>query len=477
VCGIAAVYNPANPIVRELYELGMALQHRGEESAGIAVSMDGDLFVYKDRGHVDDVFHGLGKASFNSYAGIVHTRYSTTGLSGRKNAQPIRVGKVALGHNGNLVNTDELRQMFGERYDFDTTTDSELIACIFDEAPDMPTGAETASRLCKGSYNLVLLNNRGELGVFRDPSGNHPISVGFKGGALYAASEDFAFQHLDLDGYREMEPGELIVFSKGMNSEAVVMEPPGIVIGRDLPKRICAFEGKYFMMPGSTLNGKNVYEVRREVGRQLAKRFPVDADIVVPIPDSGIPYGLGYSEQSGIPFEPGGLIKNRYVRRTYTSPEGKDMDTPRIIQLTRRELSKLKLSATRYYVEGKRVVLTEDSIVRGNVSPITIQILRDAGAREVHMRIGFPPVRFPCFTGLDHAERRKLIAAPFDDPIEAGDYVAKKIGADSVRYIPQQTSREILSDSDNLCFACVDGDYWTEIPDTEQFRNALKIGV
>ena len=196
MCGIAAVYNPANPIVRELYELGMALQHRGEESAGIAVSMDGDLFVYKDRGHVDDVFHGLGKASFNSYAGIVHTRYSTTGLSGRKNAQPIRVGKVALGHNGNLVNTDELRQMFGERYDFDTTTDSELIACIFDEAPDMPTGAETASRLCKGSYNLVLLNNRGELGVFRDPSGNHPISVGFKGSALYAASEDFAFQHL-----------------------------------------------------------------------------------------------------------------------------------------------------------------------------------------------------------------------------------------------------------------------------------------
>lgn len=465
-CGIAAVYNPERPVIQVFRDIGPALQHRGDEAAGIAVYSNGDINVCADTGLVNELLPKIAGLPYmeDARAGIFHTRYSTTGVSGRKNAQPIKVGGVALGHNGNVVNMTELYEMFDGRHNFQTTTDSELIACLFDDSPTVLKGAEKCYQHCQGTYNLVLINDRGELAVFRDPSGNHPLFVS-EGETFYAASEDSALRPLNLSNIREMEPGELIVVSQSGSYRKI--------IGSGSPVWRCSFEPVYFMDHDSHFKGMLVDGIRRRVGKRLAELFPADADIVVPVPDSGISYGLGFSDVSGITYQPA-LAKNRYVGRTYTSPEGKKEDVPDLLKRTRQELIRLKLRPIAEYVSGRKLVVTDDSIVRSNVSGVITRILKEAGALEVHWRIGYPPVRFPCFMGMDHATRRELAAAPYKDPIEAGDRVAEKIGADSVRYIPEGELREILGDSD-LCFACITGNYPIRIPDEKRFREALAL--
>ena len=467
MCGIAAVYNPKNHILREGRDLALGVQHRGYESAGFAVSTGDDILVYKDAGLVNEVFYdAAAKMLFSSRAGIAHTRYSTTGISGSKNAQPIRIGDVALGHNGNLVNMDELTSRFSGRYKLSTTTDSELITCLFNDSVDFFEGAERCHEMCRGTYNLVLLNTKGEIGVFRDPSGNHPLFVGEDGDSFYAASEDFAFGHLNLDKMREMEPGEMIVVSsKGIDRK---------VVGSGTKKKICSFEPVYFMNYGSTFRGNVISDIRRNIGRRLAQLYPIEADLVVPVLESGLSYCFGYSEESGIPMSEA-IPKNLFVGRTYMLPEGKDGETPEILRMTRSELVRLKHRPIRSKVKGKRIILTDDSIVRKNVSSVITRSLQEAGATEIHWRVGYPPVRFPCFYGLDHARRRQLAAAPFEDPIDAGNHVAEQIGANSVRYIPMNELRGILGDNGDLCFSCVDGAHWGDVQETDSFREAMSL--
>lgn len=463
-CGIGAVYNPSEPIIRTLYCLGLGLQHRGPEAAGIGVYSNGDLFVHADSGSVNEVFHHLAKADICGDAGIVHTRYSTTGISGKKNVQPIRKGGIVLGHNGNLINTEQLHDSLGNPR-LSTTTDSELLAYLFDDADNFYEGAQRCCELCVGTYNLVVLDKAGNLGIFRDPSGNHPLFTGTKKETFYAASEDFSLGHLGLVDVREVEPGELIVVSeKGIDNYR---------IGEGSQQRVCSFEIAYFMNHGSTVLGRSVDSIRREAGKRLAILYPVRADVVVPVPDSGISYASGFGDELGIPVRHL-LSRNEHVGRVYMSPEGKNFEIPESIRMTREGLCGLKYIPIRSEINGRIIVVVDDSKVRSIVGRVVTESLRNAGAKEIHWRIGYPPVRYPCFFGMDHATRRELAAAGFEDPIEAGDHISREIGADSVRFLPKGEFRRRLGTGE-ACFACVDGHYFTEIPDLSRFQDALRL--
>jgi amidophosphoribosyltransferase len=450
-CGVFGVYAPNEDVARLTYFGLHALQHRGQESAGIAVGDGETVTVIKNLGLVSRVFRESDLDSLTGDVAIGHTRYSTTGTSTSwENAQPhlssIGLQTIALAHNGNLVNTHELREGLrdgGMR--FRSTTDSEVIAtliCDFTQRHGrIRSGVRETMELISGAYSVVLVTEVA-LYAFRDPYGVRPLVLGsLADGGWVVASETCGLDIVGATYVRDVAPGEVIKASAdGLETEqAVPAEKPSL----------CMFEFVYFARPDSVLLDCNLYEARRLMGAALAKQSPAEADLVIGVPDSGVPAAVGYAQESGIPFGEG-LVKNRYVGRTFISPS----------HGLRQQGIKLKLNPLRHAIEGRRLVVVDDSIVRGNTSRKLVQLLREAGASEVHMRITSPPVRWPCFYGIDTDSQEQLIAST--TPVET---VRDFIGADSLSYLSLKAMVEATGvPADDFCLACFDGEYPIDIP-------------
>jgi amidophosphoribosyltransferase len=449
-CGVFGIFG--HPEAANLTYLGLyALQHRGQESCGI-VSSDGNrLHSYKKMGLVADVFKG--KTVFQRLPGksaIGHVRYSTAGGSDTKNIQPIMVdyhrGSIAVAHNGNLVNAQEHRNRLEQEGSiFSTTADTEVIIHKIAKAQSdsLPERIVEALQDLKGAYCLTFLTET-RLVAVRDPSGFRPLALGKLDGAYVVASETCAFDLIEAEFIREIEPGELIVVDKD-----------GLTSYHPFEKRPispCIFEFIYFARPDSTIFGKTVYEVRKEFGRVLAREYPVDADLVIPIPDSGVPAAIGYAEESGLPFQLG-LIRNHYVGRTFIEPA----------QSIRHFGVKIKLNPVREVIEGKKVVVVDDSIVRGTTARKLIKMIRQAGAKEVHVRISSPPTAFPCYYGIDTPTRTELIASS-----HSIEEITRYITADTLGYLSPEGMRKAAGVEDgsagHFCDACFTGNYPVKFP-------------
>lgn len=462
-CGVFGVYAPEPTDVANISYYGLyALQHRGQESCGMVVNDDGVFASHKDMGLVSEVFGGEILSHFpHGTMAVGHVRYGTTGGTNRNNCQPIEVnhqkGRMALAHNGNLSNAVELRnelELSGAI--FHTTSDTETIAYIVTKerlsAPSIEEALSRAMNTLDGAYSLVLMSPR-KLICARDPYGFRPLCYGVTSDGIYVvASESCALKAVGAEFVRNVEPGEIIVFSEN-----------GIVSRREhcgkAKKKLCIFEYIYFARPDSEIDGVSVHASRVRAGEILAVEHPVEADIVVGVPDSGLDAALGYSRKSGIPYGIG-LIKNKYIGRTFISPG----------QGSRLDGVKIKLSAVEESVRDKRVVLIDDSIVRGTTSGRIVKLLREAGAREIHMRISSPPFLHPCYYGTDIDSEEHLIACK-----HTVDEICKMIGADSLGYLP--VSRlETLTGNCEYCSACFTGDYPTKIPkDTRRDRFEQKL--
>jgi amidophosphoribosyltransferase len=435
-----------------------ALQHRGQESAGI-VATDGEtLHVHRAMGLVADIFDADVLARLKGGSAIGHVRYSTTGASHLKNVQPMAVqyagGAVAVAHNGNLVNAEALRaELEREGSIFQSSSDTEVIIHLIARAKVGADGASAAGLVpairgalarVSGAYSLVFLTPKTLVGV-RDPLGVRPLVLGRLKGNWVLASETTALDLIEAEYVREVEPGEMIVVdATGMRSERLFPEAPA-------PKRYgrCVFEHIYFARPDSVLFGKSVYAARQEFGRQLARQHPVAADLVIPVPDSGVPAAIGYAEQSGIPFAMG-LVRSHYVGRTFIEPS----------QSIRHFGVKLKLNALRDVLKGKRVVVVDDSVVRGTTSRKIVKMIRSSGATEVHLRISSPPTAWPCYYGINTPTRQELIASS-----HSVDEIAKYVTADSLGYLALDGLYEALGeDRSRFCDACFSGDYPIEFP-------------
>ncbi len=442
MCGIVGIFN--HPEAAKLAYLGLyALQHRGQESAGI-VSSDGKrLYSYRDMGHVAEVFHESVFEKIPGAAAIGHVRYSTTGGSEFKNAQPIAVdysrGALAVAHNGNLVNSQKVSaELEAHGAIFQSTMDTELIIHLIAQSTknsllDRMTDALSQVR---GAYSLVFLTETQMIAV-RDPLGWRPLVIGQKGDSWVVASETCALDLLEATFVREVEPGEIVTFDKrGMHSVSPFPVPR--------KKAMCIFEFIYFARPDSHIFGRDVYEMRKGFGQQLAREHPVAADVVIPVPDSGVQAALGYSEESGIPFQMG-LIRNHYVGRTFIEPK----------ESIRHFGVKIKLNPVRDVLKGKRVVVVDDSIVRGTTSRKIVKMIRDAGAKEVHVRISSPPTTDPCFYGIDTPTKEELIASH-----QGVDQICKFIGADSLGYLSTKGLYWFEKDPGEwFCDACFTGKY------------------
>jgi len=440
-CGIFGIYAPGVDVARITFFALYALQHRGQESAGIATTESGKIYIHTDMGLVSHVFTEDELVRLKGDIAIGHNRYSTTGSSVACNAQPVLVGttdaKLALGHNGNITNSASLRADLEESgFVFNSSTDSEVIADLMLSSPEKEIEARIkyAMRRLQGAYSLVLMANDRLYGV-RDPMGVRPLSLGSIDGGWVLASETCALDHIGAQFVREIEPGEIVTIdSKGVRSTRVESDS----------KALCIFEYIYFARPDSVLNGKLIYSTRENMGAILSREYPVDADIVLGIPDSATAAGIGYARASGIPYHEG-LIKNRYVGRTFIEPDQR-----------LRELGvRLKFNPLTQEISGKRLVVVDDSIVRGTTTPRVINMLRKAGAREVHMRICAPPIRYPCFFGVDMATRWELIAAQKTVP-----EIRDAIGADTLGYISMEGLIEAVGlPRENFCAACFTGEY------------------
>ncbi len=454
-CGVVGVYG--HPEAANLAYLGLcALQHRGQEAAGI-VSSDGQVLVsHRGTGLVADVFREEIVRRLKGDAAIGHVRYSTTGSSHLKNAQPLVVeygrGGLAVAHNGNLVNAVELRTRLEERGSiFQSTVDSEVIIHLIaaSHGDTLEDRIVDALLQVKGAYSLVFLSTEKLIGV-RDPYGFRPLVLGKVKGAWVLASETCALDLMDATYEREVEPGEVVVLSRdGLASYSPFPAEP---------RAACIFEHIYFARPDSTVFGRNVYATRKELGRQLARESHVPADIVVPVPDSGVPAAIGYAEQSGIPFEMG-LIRNHYVGRTFIEPQ----DAIRHFGV------KVKLNAQREVLAGKRVIVVDDSIVRGTTSRKIVKMIRDAGAREIHMRISSPPTTSPCYYGIDTPNRSELIASSHDV-----DEIRRYITADSLAYLSEEGMYAFLGGKrGGFCDACFTGKYPVAFDDAAKHRQLV----
>jgi amidophosphoribosyltransferase len=435
-----------------------ALQHRGQESAGI-VSTDGQtLHVHHGMGLVADVFTPAIIGRLKGGTAIGHVRYSTTGASHLKNAQPIAVqyagGAVAVAHNGNLVNADALRgELEGSGSIFTASTDTEVIVHLLAKARQSgpPNSAEQlvgairqALGRVAGAYSILFLSPKAMVGV-RDPMGFRPLVLGQLKGQWVLASETTALDLIEAEYVREVEPGELVVVDEhGLRSERLFPDQPRKHrLGR------CVFEHVYFARPDSILFGTSVYQARHGFGRQLAIEHPAQADIVIPVPDSGVPASIGYAEQSGIPFVMG-LVRSHYVGRTFIEPS----------QSIRHFGVKLKLNALKRVLTGKRVVVVDDSIVRGTTSRKIVKMIRAAGAAEVHLRISSPPTAWPCYYGIDTPTRQELIAATHDQP-----QIATYVTADTLGYLSLAGMYASLGEArESFCDACFSGEYLIEFP-------------
>jgi amidophosphoribosyltransferase len=445
-CGLFGVWAPGDDVARLTYFGLFAQQHRGQESAGIAVSDGGNILVYKDLGLVSQVFNEATLTTLYGDLAIGHTRYSTTGSTTWENAQPVfktdGAHAIALGHNGNLVNTPELAGLVGAKGS--ATTDSDLVTTLIANEIGSGGGVEEAARrvlpMLRGAYCLVFMDERSVYAA-RDPHGVRPLSIGRLPNGFVVASETCALDIVGATLVRDVEPGELIrIDDRGLHA----------VRFADSPKRsLCVFEVVYLARPDSRLRERSVHEARREMGRLLAKEYPADADMVIAVPTTGHSAAQGFTEVSGIPYGDG-LYKNQYVGRTFIQPS----------QSLRDRGVKLKLNPLPDSIRGKRLVVVDDSIVRGTTTKQVVQALREAGATEVHIRIPCPPIQWPCFYGIDMPTRQELIAA--DLTVEQ---IRAYVGADSLGYL--SLDGMILAaggEKESFCRACFDGEYPIEIP-------------
>ena len=448
-CGVFGILG--HPEAAKLTYLGLyALQHRGQESAGVAVADGAELREYKALGHVQEIFTPEVLSHLPGWAAIGHTRYSTAGETSLVNAQPIMIdcnkGKLALGHNGNLTNAIELRRRLEHRGSiFQTTSDTEVIVHLVarSSARNLPGALADALGQVEGAYSLLVLTPD-EMYAIRDPRGFRPLVLGRIDGAWVAASETCAFDLIDAEYIREVEPGEMVRISRS-GLESIRFAP-------EKPHQYCIFEHVYFSRPDSVIFGRPVNRSREKLGRLLAREHPVEADIVTPVPDSGVPAAVGYAAESGIPFRMA-LIRNHYVGRTFIEPE----------QSIRDFGVKLKLNPVRKDLEGQRVILVDDSIVRGTTSRKIVRLVRDAGAAAVHVRISCPPTISPCYYGIDTPRRDELIAAQ-----KSVEEIRQYLGADSLGYLSLGSLREAVEDRQGkFCTACYTGSYPTELVQLE----------
>ena len=448
-CGVVGVFNHAE--ASKLAYLGLyALQHRGQESAGIASSDGLDVYSHKALGHVQEIFTPEVIARLPGSAAIGHTRYSTAGDTSLTNAQPVVIdcnkGKIALGHNGNLTNALEVRRRLEHRGSiFQTTSDTEVIVHLIARSGrrNLPGAIADALNQVEGAYSLVMLT-RDELYAIRDPRGFRPLNLGRLDGSWVVASETCAFDLIDAEFVREIEPGEMVRISRGGFES--------IHFSAERPHQYCIFEHVYFSRPDSIVFGRQVNESRERLGRLLAREYPVAADLVTPVPDSGVPAAVGYAAESGIPFRMA-MIRNHYIGRTFIEPE----------QAIRDFGVKLKLNPVRRMLEGQRVVLVDDSIVRGTTSRKIVRMIREAGAAEIHVRISCPPTISPCFYGVDTPRRDELIAAR-----QSVEQIRQFLGADSLGYLSLGSLRAAVEDTEGkFCTACYTGSYPTELVQLE----------
>ena len=445
-CGIFGVYWPGKSVAEIIFYGLQALQHRGQESAGIAVSDKENILIYKDLGLVSSVFNEQNLAPLQGFIGIGHSRYSTKGKNIWRNSQPLfrtfKGESFAIAHNGNLINAESLRidqTKIGAK--FNTTTDTEIIASLIEtsEKKSLEEAVKDAVSKIKGSFSLLILSVD-KLMAVRDPNGFRPLALGVKDSGFLAASETCAFDILDAAFLREIDPGEFVTIDEnGLRSQMI------LPVER---KSMCIFELIYFARPDSYIYGKNMYDVRHKMGEELAREAPADADMVISVPDSGTPAAVGYSAASKIPYAEG-FIKNRYIGRTFIQPS----------QEIREIGVKLKLNPLKDIIKGKRLVVVDDSIVRGNTSKQIVKMLYHAGAKEIHMRISSPPLINPCFYGIDMASHTEFIANH-----RTVEEIRKSIGVDSLEYLSiDGLVRAIGEPKDNFCFACFNGDYPADI--------------
>ncbi len=443
-CGVFGIYGDGIDAARIAYFGLYALQHRGQESAGIVASDGETLRFYKDMGLVSHVFNEDILRQLVGHMACGHNRYSTTGGSRAENAQPVfadgDLGRIFIAHNGNLVNSEALREgLAGQGVDFRTTTDSELIADLIALAP----GATWAERVCRtmpkliGSYSLVMMTKNQVIGA-RDPLGNRPLCLGKRDHAWVLASESCALDTVGAQFIREVDPGEVVVIdADGVTSHRATEET----------KRhaLCLFEFIYLARPDSVIENKLVYEARYAMGRQLAKDYPVEADVVIGVPSTALPAAHGYAAEAGLPYRDG-LMSNRYIHRTFIQPD----------QSMRAAAARLKYNPLPEVLKGQRVIVVDDSIVRGTSQEQIVGMLRRAGAKEVHLRIASPPLRHPCFLGVDIATYGELIAHRLQD-VEA---IQHAVGADSLGYLTLEGAYAAVGlDPQGLCTACFSGDY------------------
>ncbi|MEC9140420.1 MAG: amidophosphoribosyltransferase [Chloroflexota bacterium] len=446
-CGVVGVFTPGEDAARAAFFGLFSLQHRGQESAGIAVSDGINISCRKEMGLVSQAFHEFDLSRLQGHIAIGHTRYSTTGSTHLSNAQPLEVegvhGRLALAHNGNVINAlplrDEMERDWGCR--FATATDSEVIAQMLANAPgkDWNERITYLMRRLQGAYSLTVLTENTLIAI-RDPLGVRPLCIGVYNGGWVVASESCALDQIGASLLRELEPGEAIqIDADGQRT---------ILNGNEGKRSICSFEYIYFARPDSILEKRPVHSARREMGKQLALQAPVDADMVMGIPDSAIAAGVGYAEAAGIPYQEG-LIKNRYVGRTFIQPDQKLRDLG----------VRLKFNPLPEVLTGKRVVVVDDSIVRGTTTPHVVNLLRSAGAKEVHLRVCAPPIVSPCHFGVDMASKGELLAAQ-----KSIEEIREFIGADSLEYLTVDgLFKAIGKEANQCCAACFTGQYPIEV--------------
>ena len=464
-CGIVGIHSPneSKDVASFVYYCLYALQHRGQESAGIATfNPKKGLNYYCGMGLITDVFKDHEIKHLQGNMAIGHVRYSTTGQSKLENSQPFVTdfddGFIAMAHNGDIVNSEELRnELIGEGYEFKSNTDSEVICYMIEKEyryykKSMIDAIETVSKKLVGSYALTILVN-GELYGVRDPMGIKPLAVAKRGDDFILASETVAFDVINAKYIRDINPGEVVYF-KDNEIKSHMLE-----VAEECSLSHCMFEYVYFARPDSTIDGINVYQTRLNIGKQLYELYPIDADVIIPVPDSSIPAAIGYSRASGITYGEG-LIKNRYVGRTFIMPTQEE-----------RELAvRLKLNPIKDAIKGKKIVLIDDSIVRGTTSKKLIDLVKEAEPAEIHFLVGCPPVISPCYYGVAMATKKELIAA--NTTIEE---IQEELGIDTLGYITLDALVEAIGmPKENLCLGCLNEEYPTELPENIEAETYYK---
>lgn len=448
-CGIFGIYDPDGDCARSAYYGLYALQHRGQESCGIAVNYNRDISYYKDMGLVNDVFDEEKLEKLKGNMAIGHVRYSTTGESLRENAQPLVLryikGNIALAHNGNLVNKPELeKELSRSGAIFQTTTDTEMIAYMIAKqrinAGSIEGAVESTYKYLSGAFSLLVMSPQ-KLIACRDPWGFRPLCMGRKGKAVVFASETCALDTVGAEFERDLEPGEIVVVKDGEVKSIKTYT-------NKYPHTMCIFEYLYFARPDSIIQGQSAHDSRMLAGKYLAQEYPADADVVIGVPDSGLCAAMGFAQESGIPYGQG-FIKNKYIGRSFIEPT----------QAMRENAVRIKLNVLRSTVEGKRVVMVDDSIVRGTTSKRIVTLLRKFGAKEVHVRSSAPPFMYPCYFGTDVPSKEQLIATG-----RTLDEMCELIGADSLGFLSIESLKKIIPAADcSFCDGCFSGHYPVDV--------------